>query len=90
MKILIIEDDKIIGLLLKEVLENEGYNLEIAETGIDGLKICNSIYTGKDKYGNILVIIISGTNIKKLELEALKFGAIDFIEKPINMDKLIF
>ncbi|BDU51210.1 response regulator transcription factor [Haliovirga abyssi] len=111
MKILIIEDSKLVSLLIKEMLINEGYKIITAKTGleglerikedkpnlilldkglpdIDGLDICKEIYNKLDKYGNIPIIIISGMSGEEIEEESLMSGAIDFIEKPIDMKKL--
>lgn len=39
MKILLIDDDKVIGILMKNVLKKKGYKIRIAKTGLEGFKI---------------------------------------------------
>ena len=63
-KILIIDDEKSIRNILTEILENEKYNVDSAESGIEGLKLVN-----KNKYDAILCDI----KMPKMDgMEALK------------------
>jgi len=107
--ILIIDDERAIRNSLKEILEYEKYNVEVAEDGFQGLDLLN-----KTKFDIILcdikmpemdgievlekiqeleddipVIMISGHGNVDNAVEAIKKGAFDFIEKPIDLNRLL-
>jgi len=107
-KILIIDDDEQICLLLSKIAKRLGHQSCFVHTVEDALKACNIenwdliLLDLELPDGNGLsilpdllnapsspeVIIITGTgNIKGAEL-AFKYGAWDFIPKPIDLDKV--
>jgi len=53
---------------------------------INGLEVLKSI---KDKYPSTEVIIATGAADKGVAIKALKLGAYDFFEKPVNKDELL-
>lgn len=108
-KILVIDDERSIRNTLKDVLEYEGYGVELAESGregvakcsdcrfdavmcdikmpeIDGVEVLNII---KTSYPNLPVLMISGHGNINTAVNCIKHGACDFIEKPIDLNKLI-
>jgi DNA-binding NtrC family response regulator len=107
--ILIIDDEKSIRNTLKDILEYEKHNVDIAEDGIEGLAIF-----GKGVYDLVLcdikmpkmdglevlskifsqtsdtqVIMISGHGNIETAVDAIKKGAFDFIEKPLDLNRLL-
>lgn len=108
-KILVIDDERSIRNTLKEILEYEHYSVQLAENGIDGLKLIDS-----EKFDIILcdikmpqmdgmevldkifeksidtpVVMISGHGNIDTAVEAIKKGAFDFIEKPLDLNRLL-
>lgn len=113
-KILVIDDERAIRNTLKEVLEFEGYVVEVAENGkqglekaletnydllftdikmpeMDGLEFLDAYHgTFQQNPGEEApVIMISGHGTVETAVEALKKGAFDFIEKPLDLNRLL-
>jgi DNA-binding NtrC family response regulator len=107
--ILVIDDEKSIRNTLKDVLEYEKHNVEIAEDGIlglelldkgvfdlilcdikmpkmDGIELLPKIF---EKNEDVQVIMISGHGNIETAVEAIKKGAYDFIEKPLDLNRLL-
>ena len=108
-KILVIDDEKAIRNTLKEVLEYEKYEVDLAEDGptglemfsantydivlcdikmakMDGIEVLEKIAeTSRD----IPVIMISGHGNIDTAVEAIKKGAFDFLEKPLDLNRLL-
>ncbi len=108
-KILVIDDQKSIRNTLKEILEYEKNEVDLAENGPEGLKLFE-----KNKYDIVLcdikmpdmdgievlqkimeknqeipVIMISGHANIDTAVDAIKKGAYDFIEKPLDLNRLL-
>lgn len=107
--ILVIDDERPIRNTLKEVLEYEKHEVDLAEDGISGLELL------KTKSYNIIlcdikmpqmdglevlekiieeqydtqVIMITGHGTVDTAVEAIKKGAYDFIEKPLDLNRLL-
>ncbi len=60
--------------------------LDIWLPGIDGIQVLDQI---KKKHPNLPVLIISGHGTIETAVKAVKLGAYDFIEKPIDLDKFL-
>lgn len=60
--------------------------LDVWLEGIDGIEVLGQI---KEKYPDIPVLIISGHGTIETAIKAVKLGAYDFIEKPIDLDRLL-
>lgn len=113
-KILVIDDERAIRNTLKEVLEFEGYSVDIASDGhdglekalggsynlifsdvkmpeMDGLEFLAAYHSGGQQVGgeDAPVVMISGHGTVETAVEALKNGAFDFIEKPIDLNRLL-
>jgi len=107
--ILIIDDELEIRTVIQEILSEEGYSTEIAESALEAeTKITNRMpdlvfldiwmpdidgisLLKKWSQENTMtspVIMISGHATIETAIEATKLGAVDFIEKPISMEKL--
>ena len=108
-KILVVDDERSIRNIIKELLEMEDHTVETAENGADALAKCE---TGKydlvisdikmpemdgvellgqihQRYPDLPVIMISGHGDITTAVDCIKQGAFDFIEKPIEMNRLL-
>jgi len=108
-KILVIDDEKSIRETLKEILEYEKHEVELACDGEQGLDLFKN-----DKYDVVLldikmpkkdglevlddllnettdvpIIMISGHGNIDTAVESIKKGAYDFIEKPLDLNRLL-
>jgi DNA-binding NtrC family response regulator len=108
-KILVIDDERAIRNTLKDVLEYEKYEVDLAEDGPKGLEMLSSNsydivlcdikmakmdgieVIGKitEMSGDLPVIMISGHGNIDTAVEAIKKGAYDFLEKPLDLNRLL-
>jgi two-component system nitrogen regulation response regulator NtrX len=108
-KILVIDDEKAIRNTLKEVLEYEKYEVDLAEDGPTGLELFSSNsydivlcdikmqkMDGIEVLEKIMevstvtpVVMISGHGNIDTAVEAIKKGAYDFLEKPLDLNRLL-
>ena len=105
-KILIIDDERSIRNTLKEILETENYEVDVAETGDAGLEKVSStdydlVFSDVKMPGidgieflekaqlHCPVIMISGHGNIETAVEAIKKGAWDFMEKPLDLNHLL-
>ena len=108
-RILLIEDEKLIRMTLRELLEDEGYKVHEAENGADGLGLLRSEdidlvlldYRLPDTDGiqvlrqirtvspETAVILVTAHSSIGSVVEAIKLGAYDYLDKPINQDTLL-
>jgi len=108
-RILAIDDEKSILESLREILEYENYEVDIAQEGEEGLD-----YFRNNKYdavfldikmpkmdglevldqlmeisADVPVIMISGHGSIDTAVDSIKKGAFDFIEKPLDLNRLL-
>jgi DNA-binding NtrC family response regulator len=108
-KILVIDDERAIRNTLKEVLEYENHQVDLAEDGPTGLEmfatntydvvLCDIKMSKMDGIevlikinetaADIPVIMISGHGNIDTAVEAIKKGAYDFLEKPLDLNRLL-
>jgi two-component system nitrogen regulation response regulator NtrX len=108
-KILVIDDEKAIRNTLKEVLEYEKHEVDLAEDGPTGLELFSSNsydivlcdikmhkMDGIEVLEKIMevstvtpVVMISGHGNIDTAVEAIKKGAYDFLEKPLDLNRLL-
>ena len=60
--------------------------LDIKMAGMDGLKVLKSI---KEKIPELPVVMISGHGTIETAVEATKLGAFDFLQKPLDRERLL-
>jgi DNA-binding NtrC family response regulator len=108
-KILVIDDERAIRNTLKEILEYEKYQVELAENAkqamelikssdfdlllcdikmpeMDGLELLPHLI---EAHPDTPVVMISGHGNIDTAVEAIKKGAYDFIEKPLDLNRLL-
>ncbi len=107
--ILVIDDEKSIRNTLKDILEHESYNVELAENGtqglqiikdknidvvlcdikmpqIDGMEVLTKIM---ENNSSIPVIMITGHGDIDTAVDAIKKGAFDFLQKPLDLNRTL-
>ena len=112
-KILVIDDERAIRNTLKEILEFEGYSVDVAENGragleralvgaydliftdikmpeMDGMEFLHAYREGMAQHGEEApVVVITGHGSVDSAVDALKGGAFDFIQKPLDLNRLL-
>ncbi|HOP58324.1 MAG TPA: sigma-54 dependent transcriptional regulator [Bacteroidales bacterium] len=108
-KILVIDDEKAIRNTLKDVLEYEKYEVDLAEDGPSGLELFSANnydivlcdikmqkMDGIEVLQKIMeistltpVVMISGHGNIDTAVDAIKKGAYDFLEKPLDLNRLL-
>ena len=96
-KVLILEQSKSVRNNLRERLEFEGFSTEGAETPLIARRMCENIPFDiilADKAEglsdvNLPFIILSHSNDIDSAVEAVRLGAVDFLPKPIDMNRLL-
>ncbi|EQA43263.1 sigma-54 interaction domain protein [Leptospira broomii serovar Hurstbridge str. 5399] len=109
MKIFIVDDELEIRKSLKDILEDEHYEVEHFANGRSFLKQLKSerpglvlldVWLGKEDgltlldeckkmYPTLPVLMISGHGTIELAVQATKKGAVDFLEKPLSINKVL-
>lgn len=107
---MVIDDERAIRNTLKEILEFEGYEIDLAENGrvgvekakgggydliysdvkmpeMDGLEVLDTLQ--KEEACECPIVMISGHADVETAVTALKNGAYDFIEKPLDLNRLL-
>ncbi len=108
-KILVIDDERSIRNTLKDVLEYEKYEVDLAEEGPEGIErfsqgsydavLCDIKMAKMDGIEvlqklqelstDVPVIMISGHGNIDTAVDAIKKGAFDFLEKPLDLNRLL-
>jgi two-component system nitrogen regulation response regulator NtrX len=108
-KILIIDDERAIRRALREILEFEGFEIDEAENGKEGVDKAKSggyeiifcdikmpLMDGMEVLDELLnakvetpLIMISGHGNIDTAVQAIKKGAFDFIEKPLDLNRIL-
>ena len=109
-RILVVDDEPDIRILLKDILEDEGYSVDVAEHAkaaneirrlsdpdlvlldiwmpeVDGVTLLKQWKSSGDDH--CPVVMMSGHGTVETAVEATRYGAIDFVEKPLSMAKLL-
>ncbi len=107
--VLVIDDEKSIRNTLKDILEHEGYSVEIAENGLQGLKLVQDknidvilcdikmpqidgmevLSKIQEINSDLPTIIITGHGDIDMAVDAIKKGAFDFLQKPLDLNRIL-
>ena len=77
------------GLVALEILEKKEFDLILCDVKMpkmDGLELIEKIF---EKTGEVQIVMISGHGNIETAVEAIKKGAFDFIEKPLDLNRLL-
>ena len=108
-RILIIDDEESVGVVLRQLFEYEGHRVHICENGpaglidypdfrpdvtfldvkmprVDGLEVLARI---RERDPSAVVVMVSGHGTIGTAVEATRRGAFDFLEKPLDTDRLL-
>lgn len=108
MDILIIDDEKNIGVAIKGILEDEGHKCEFCLNFSDGFKrlkekMFDIVFLDiwlpdtdgveglreiKRYFPETEVVMISGHGTIETAVETIRYGAYDFLEKPLSLDRI--
>ena len=108
-RILVIDDERSIRNTLKDILEYEKYEVDLAEDGLKGIEkvknaeyavvLCDIKMPGIDGIEvleqltelapDTPVVMISGHGNIDTAVESIKKGAFDYIEKPLDLNRLL-
>ncbi len=108
-KLLIIDDDKDICIVLSKFLAKNNYTVDVAHRGEDGLQLLRTTeytvilcdyrlpdHTGVEMLRKIkllqpgvAVIIITGYSDVRTAVETFRYGASDYVTKPLYPDELL-
>src|SRR5688572_3134931 len=109
-RILIVDDEDDIRSLLREILSEEGYEVEVAANAaqareararqrpdlilldiwmpdVDGITLLREWSNGET--ARCPVVMMSGHGTVDTAVEATRLGAVDFVEKPLSLAKLL-
>lgn len=109
-KILVVDDEPDIRFLLKDILEDEGYEVSVADNAtqandykatlspdlilldiwmpeMDGVSLLKQ--WSEQNLLDCPVVMISGHGTVETAVEATRYGAFDFVEKPLSTAKLL-
>ncbi len=109
MKVLIVDDERAIRNSLKEILVEEGYDVDVAEDGLIALQMVdiekyNVIFCdikmpnmdGEEVLEKLIgkgidsaIVMVSGHGYIETAVRCIKKGAFDFIQKPLDLNRLL-
>jgi DNA-binding NtrC family response regulator len=109
-RLLIVEDKESLALMLKETVESEGLEADVAANGSDAMRLLAGgrryfavvtdlrlpgadgiavLRQAKESDPDCPVIVMTAFGTIDNAVEAMKLGAFDFIQKPIDVDHLL-
>ena len=110
-RLLIVEDKESLALMLKETVEAEGLEADLAASGNDAIRTLAQgkryfavltdlrlpgadgiavLKQARESDPDVPVIVMTAFGTIENAVEAMKLGAFDFIQKPIDVDHLVF
>ncbi len=108
-RILVVDDELIVRDSLREWLGEEGFTVDIAESGQEALEMLartpyrlmltdikmpgmdgvELLKKAKEDYPELTVVMMTAYATMETAVEAMKIGALDYLVKPFNPDKLV-
>lgn len=74
------------GLKMLEEIQPDVVFLDIKMPGMDGMEVLKEIF---ERRKDIQIVMISGHGTVQTAVESLKIGAFDYIEKPLDKEKIL-
>ncbi|MBN2846757.1 MAG: response regulator [Deltaproteobacteria bacterium] len=78
------------GFKALEIIKKSPFDLIISDLKMPGMNGIELLHTIKEIHPATSVIIITGYPSIDISIAAMKYGAVDFLTKPFNIDDLIF
>lgn len=108
-RVLVVDDERGVRDALRQVLEYEGIEVEVRDSGAAALKAYDEFHPHlvlldvkmagmdgletlralRDKDPGARVVMISGHGTVQTAVEATQLGAFDFLEKPLDTDRIL-
>ncbi len=108
-RILVVDDELILRDSIKEWLEDEGFAVDMAESGPKALDLLSKqtyqlmltdikmpgmdgvelLQKAKENFPDLCVVMMTAYATVETAVEAMKMGAVDYLIKPFDPDKLI-
>ncbi|KUO73217.1 MAG: transcriptional regulator [Desulfosporosinus sp. BRH_c37] len=108
-RVLVIDDEEGVCELLRDVLENAGYEVFVTYTAAEGMEAIKSFDPDtilldiklpdddgikvmgklKDRGFTVPIILMTAFGTTEIAIQAMKEGAHDYLNKPLNLDELI-
>jgi DNA-binding NtrC family response regulator len=108
-RILVVDDESDIRELVREILSEEGYSVEVAADGAEARAACarqapdlvlldiwmpdtdgiSLLREWQQSQAGLPVVMMSGHGTVETAVEATRLGALDYIEKPLSLAKLL-
>jgi DNA-binding NtrC family response regulator len=108
-RILVVDDESDIRELVREILSEEGYVVEVAADGAEARAACarqapdlvlldiwmpdtdgiSLLREWQQSQAGLPVVMMSGHGTVETAVEATRLGALDYIEKPLSLAKLL-
>ena len=76
------------GLVAARKLAERSFDLMITDIRmphVDGMEL---LKTAREKYPNTDVVVLTGHGTIEMAVEAMRLGAVDYLQKPVNLDEL--
>ncbi|MFK7873400.1 MAG: sigma-54-dependent transcriptional regulator [Oligoflexales bacterium] len=72
-----------------EVCRHKKYDLVFLDVWMDGMDGIEALQAIKEIHPDLLVVVMSGHGSIETAVKATRVGALDFLEKPLSLDKII-
>lgn len=69
--------------------ERETYDVVVLDLMMPGMEGLEVLKTLKNQKPDLQIILLTGYATREMEAEALKLGAVDLIEKPADLDRMM-
>jgi two-component system OmpR family response regulator len=94
MKILVVEDDRIVGQYVKRGLDEQGYHADLVDDGLEALRLIAGghfevLRTIRDRGITSPVLVLTAQDAVDHKVQALRAGADDYVTKPFAFEELL-
>lgn len=71
------------------LLENESFHLALLDVELPDMSGCDVAKLINTKYSTTTVIMLTGVNTVEIAVQSMKYGAYDFLRKPLDYEQLL-